>query len=245
MPAAWFRFYGELNDFVRPERRGRGSLHALRGLSSVKDAIEALGVPHSEVDLIVVNGTAVDVGHVPRDGDRIAVYPAFRSVDLGGVLRVGAPPPEPVRFVLDIHLRKLASLLRLAGFDAAVLAEDAEIARMGRRDRRVVLTRDRELLKRTEVRWGCWVRSADPPGQFAEIVRRFTLAAGARPFTRCLCCNVELRPVTKEAVLDRLPPRTRAEFDRFCLCEVCGRVYWRGSHYERLQTLLRRALGRD
>ncbi|MBI3050513.1 MAG: Mut7-C ubiquitin/RNAse domain-containing protein [Acidobacteria bacterium] len=244
MPAVWVRFYGELNDFMRPERRGRRFLHTLRGPSSVKDTIETLGVPHPEVDVIIVNGTAVDFGYLLRDGDRVAVYPAFRSVDLGGVLRVGEPLPDPVRFVLDIHLQKLASLLRLAGFDAVVLDEDAVIARAGGQDGRVVLTRDRELLKRNEVRWGYWVRSTDPPRQFLELVRRFALAPHARPFTRCLACNAPLRPVTKESVIDRLPPRTRAEFDDFHLCEACGRIYWRGSHYQRLVRFLEKSLQR-
>jgi hypothetical protein len=170
MSVIWFRFYGELNDFVRPERHGRRFLHRVRGSSSVKDTIEALDVPHPEVDVIIANGMAVDFTYPLRDGDRVAVYPAFRSVDLGELLRVGQPLPDPVQFVLDIHLRKLASLLRLAGFDAVVLEGDAEIARMGGRDGRVVLTRDRELLERNEVRWGYWVRSTDPPRQFLELV---------------------------------------------------------------------------
>lgn len=242
MAAVWFRFYGELNDFMRPERRAHRFAHPLRGPSSVKDTIESLGVPHPEVDVIVVNGQAVDFGYLLRDGDRVAVYPRFRAIDLGDVPRVGEPVPEPARFVLDIHLQKLASLLRLAGFDATVLDDDAAIARAGRREARVVLTRDLELLKRNEVRWGHWVRSTDPARQFGELVRRFDLARRARPFSRCLCCNDPLRPVAKDDVVDRLPPRTRAEFDEFHVCENCGRIYWRGSHYERLRRFLERSL---
>lgn len=243
MSAVWFRFYGELNDFLRPARRARRFAQPLRAPSSVKDTIESLGVPHPEVDVIVVNGQAVDFGYLLRDGDRVAVYPRFRSIDLGGLPRVGEPVPDPVRFVLDIHLQKLASLLRLAGFDATVPDEDAAIARAGRREARVVLTRDLELLKRNEVRWGYWVRSTDPARQFQELVRRFELARRARPFSRCLCCNEPLRPVAKDDVIDRLPPRTRAEFDRFHVCETCGRVYWRGSHYQRLSRFLEQSLG--
>ncbi|MBI2188458.1 MAG: Mut7-C ubiquitin/RNAse domain-containing protein [Acidobacteria bacterium] len=245
MTHVWFRFYGELNDFVRPDRRARRFVHVLRGPASVKDTIEAQGVPHPEVDLIVVNGQAVDFGYLLRDGDRVAVYPPFRSLDLGDVGRVGEPPPEPLRFVLDVHLQKLASLLRLAGFDAEVREDDADIARAGGRDRRVVLTRDLELLKRNEVRWGYWVRTTDPARQFLELVRRYDLAPAARPFTRCLCCNDPLRPAAKEDVIDRLPPRARAEFDEFHTCDSCGRVYWRGSHYQRLRRFLDQALRRE
>lgn len=240
----WFRFYGELNDFMRPERRARRFVHRLRGPASIKDTIEALGVPHPEVDVIVVNGHPVDFGYPLCDGDRVAVYPRFRSLDLGDLMRVGEPVPEPLRFVLDVHLRKLASLLRLAGFDAVMANEGAAIARIGSQDARVVLTRDLELLKRNEVRWGCWVRSTDPSRQFCELVRRFDLADRARPFSRCLRCNDPLRPVAKTDVIDRLPPRTRAEFDEFRMCDACGRVYWRGSHYERLREFLDQALRR-
>jgi uncharacterized protein with PIN domain len=237
-----FRFYGELNDFMRPERRSRRFTHRLRGPASIKDTIEALGVPHSEVDVIVVNGQAVDFGYRPRDGDRVAVYPRFRSLDLGDMPRVGEPVPEPLRFVLDVHLQKLASLLRLAGYDGEVRDEDAAIARMGSLEARVVLTRDRELLKRNEVRWGYWVRSTDPARQFLELLHRFDLARHARPFSRCLCCNDPLRRVGKDEVVERLPPRTRAEFDEFHVCDACGRIYWRGSHYQRLRQFLERSL---
>ncbi|MBM3821244.1 MAG: twitching motility protein PilT [Acidimicrobiia bacterium] len=238
----WLRFYGELNDFMRPERRGRGFGHQLRERASVKDTIEALGVPHPEVDVIIVNGQPVDFAYRPRDGDRIAVYPRFQSMDLGDLPRVGEPVPDPVRFVLDIHLQKLASLLRLAGFDAVVLDDDAAIAARGRADGRVVLTRDLELLKRSEVRWGYWVRHTDPARQFLELVRRFDLARGAQPFSRCLRCNEPLRAAARDEVLDRLPPRTRAAFDEFHVCDACGRTYWRGSHYQRLRQFLESTL---
>jgi uncharacterized protein len=243
MAAVSFRFYARLNDFVSIDRRGRRFEHLVRGRSSVKDAIEALGVPHPEVDLIVVNGNAVGFGYPLQDGDTVAVYPAFCSLDLGDLPRVGAAVPEPIRFVADIHLRKLASYLRLAGFDAIVLADDVELAEAAERDARVLLTRDRELLKRNAVHAGCYVRNTDPRAQFVELVERFALASRARPFTRCLCCNGVLRAVSAEAIADRLPPRTRAAFDQFHLCEVCGRAYWRGSHYARLETLLRQSLG--
>jgi uncharacterized protein with PIN domain len=193
--------------------------------------------------VIAVNGEAVTFGYLLREGDRVAVYPRFRAIDLGGVPRVGEPPPEPPRFVLDIHLRKLASLLRLAGFDAEVREDDVEIARMGGRETRVVLTRDLALLKRSEVRWGRWVRSTDPARQFIELARCFDLARAARPFTRCLACNGLLRPASRDEVIDRLPPRTRTEFDQFHQCGACGRVYWRGSHYQRLRRVLDLALG--
>ena len=160
-------------------------MHPLRGPASVKDAIEALGVPHPEVDVIVVNGQAADFSYRMQDGDDVAVYPAFHSVDITGLRRVGTDPPQPVRFVLDIHLRKLAALLRLAGFDARLLADDAEVAKVSAREGRVALTRDVGLLKRSIIEHGYWVRQTNPELQFVEVLQRFDLANRMDPFVRC------------------------------------------------------------
>ena len=182
---ARFRFYGPLNDFLPWQFRHNRFMHPLRGPASVKDAIEALGVPHPEVDVIVVNGQAADFSYRMQDGDDVAVYPAFHSVDITGLRRVGTDPPQPVRFVLDIHLRKLAALLRLAGFDARLLADDAEVAKVSAREGRVALTRDVGLLKRSIIEHGYWVRQTNPELQFVEVLQRFDLANRMDPFVRC------------------------------------------------------------
>jgi hypothetical protein len=236
-----FRFYAQLNDFLPVNRRGRRFTHVVGAPGSVKDTIEALGVPHPEVDVILVNGTAEDFTYRLRDGDDVAVYPMFRSIDLAGLRRAGADAPHPVRFALDVHLGKLASLLRLAGFDAVVVAEDVDLANTAARDARVALTRDVGLLKRNVVRHGYWVRHTDPESQLAEVLERFDLVDRMNPFTRCVRCNVAVVPVSAEAVSDRLPPRTRACFREFHTCPLCGRIYWQGSHYDRLRRLLERA----
>ncbi len=239
-----FRFYAQLNDFLPVNRRGRRFTHVLGALGSVKDTIEALGVPHPEVDVILVNGTAEEFTCRLRDGDDVAVYPEFRSIDLAGVRRAGADAPHPVRFALDVHLGKLASLLRLAGFDAVVVVEDADLANTAARDIRVALTRDVGLLKRNVVRHGYWVRHADPESQLAEVLERFDLVDRMQPFTRCVRCNGLLVAVNAEAISDRLLPRTRACFREFHTCPGCSRIYWQGSHYERLSRLLERVRGR-
>src|SRR5262245_49382964 len=233
MALVFFRFYAELNDFLTPEHRGRRFFHALREAAAVKDTIEALGVPHPEVELILVNGTPVPLSHLLRDGDDVAVYPAFAMLELEGLTRAAPPLPQPARFAIDAHLSKLAAWLRLAGFDATVDDDDAELAAMSARDERIVLTRDVALLKRGVVRHGYWVRSTDPAEQLAEVVQRFHLADRLQPFTRCTRCNTPLRAVDAESVADRLLPCTRAAFSDFRECPGCGRVYWRGSHYER------------
>lgn len=238
------RFYAQLNDFLPPRQRSRRFTHSVTGTSSVKDTIEALGVPHPEIDLVLVNGTAVDFTHRLHNGDRVSIYPVFRSLDLAGVRRVGADPPEPIRFVVDGHLGKLGSFLRLAGFDALILDDDAAVVTAAARDGRVVLTRDRDLLKRNAIRYGCYVRSIDPEAQLAEVFERFELANRVEPFTRCLRCNELVRSVAKADVADRVPPRSRARFEQFEVCPACNRVYWRGSHYEHLRCALQRAIRR-
>ena len=236
-----FRFYAQLNDFLPAGRRGARFSHVLHGPASVKDTIEATGIPHAEVDLILVNGHAEDFTYRLRDGDDVSVYPAFRSIDISGVRRAGADPPRPARFTLDVHLGKLASLLRLAGFDAVLLADDADVAMTAARDGRIVLTRDVGLLKRSVVRHGYWVRHTDPESQLAEVLERFGLVNQMEPFARCLRCNTLLVAVEAEAVADRLLPCTLAAFRQFRRCPGCNRVYWRGSHYDRLARIVERA----
>jgi uncharacterized protein len=235
-----FRFYGQLNDFLSAGRRGHRFIHVLRATTSVKDAIEGLGVPHPEVDVILIDGIAGGFESRLQGGEHVTVYPFFRTLDITGVPRVGTDPPRPVRFALDVHLGKLASLLRLAGFDAVVRTDDAELAESGAREERVVLTRDVDLLKRNVVRHGYWVRHTDPELQLAEVLERFDLMDLMEPFARCLRCNVTLVAADAGEVSDRLLPRTRAEFRHFRRCPACDRIYWQGSHYERLRRLLDR-----
>jgi uncharacterized protein with PIN domain len=246
MSRASFRFYAELNDFLPRARRGREFAHAFEGHPSVKDAVEALGVPHTEVDLILINGRSVDFRHPVRDGDRVSVYPVFESLDIQPVIRLR---PEPLRrpaFILDGHLGRLAAYLRLLGFDALYRNDygDAELARVSAAEERTVLTRDRGLLKRSIISRGYCVRSDSPVEQIREVVERFDLGRCAAPFRRCLSCNGCLHPVEKQAVLHRLPSGTRERFDEFYQCESCGKIYWRGSHYARLQSIVWKALGR-
>ena len=240
-----FRFYGQLNDFLPRQLRHGRFAHTLRGPASVKDVIEALGVPHPEVDVIVVNGQPTEFAYPMQDGDDVAVYPAFHRVDVTSLRRVGSDPPQPVRFALDIHLRKLATLLRLAGFDARLLTEDAEVAQVSAAEGRVALTWDVGLLKRSVIQHGHWIRQTDPERQFAEVLERFDLADRMDPFVRCMECNTLLVPVDAEAVADRLPPGTRECFSQFHRCPGCDRIYWQGSHYERLVRRLDRARSRS
>lgn len=243
--AVSFSFPGSLSDFFPPAERGRPISYAFRGTPSVKDAAEALGVPHVEVDAIVVNGSSVGFDHPLHDGDQIRVYPFDVPPESGSILHLQVLLPTPPTFVADVHLRRLARTLRLLGFDTRHGAEltDGDIVGIARDESRAVLTRDRQLLKHRALDYGYWVRSTDPETQVREVVRRFELAQHARPFTRCSACNGLLRSVDKGAVRDRIPPRTALWIDEYWECPGCRRLYWWGTHGGRLQTLVDSALG--
>lgn len=239
-----FRFYEELNDFLARERRKREFVCRCAESATVKHMIEALGVPHTEVELVLVNGESVGFDQLLREDDRVAVYPRFEALDITPLLRVREHPLRVTRFIADAHLGGLARLLRMAGFDTLYdnHFHDHEIVAIAIQEGRIVLTRDRELLKRREITHGCYVHALKPAEQLHEIARRMDLARGARPFTLCLHCNAPLRDLDKAMALPRVPPAVRERHERFSTCEVCQRVYWEGSHWRRMNALLRQAM---
>jgi uncharacterized protein with PIN domain/sulfur carrier protein ThiS len=244
MTTVAFRFYGPLNDFLPRLQRQATLVCAYQGRMNVKDAIESLGVPHPEVDLIVVNGMPVPFDYAVQPRDRVAVYPAFTHIGLPRELRLIPPLVEP-RFVADAHLGRLAAYLRLLGFDTAYRNDvaDEDLAERSANEDRVLLTRDLGVLKRGIVRRGYFLRATNPARQLVEVVRRYDLAPQARPFSRCLPCNAPLAPAPKTHVAPFVPPRSRDHFEAFSRCPACGRVYWQGSHYARMRRLVEAALG--
>ena len=237
------RVYGPLNDFLPARQRQSTSIRTLQGRTTVKDLIESLGVPHPEIDLIIVNGSSVPFDYIVEPGDRIAVFPRFVTIDISTVAGVRPSPPAVIRFVVDVHLGKLAKRLRLLGLDAAYRtgAHDDELADMARREERILLTRDQQLLKRRVVDYGFFVRSTRPHDQLVEVLRRFGPLA-LDPFSRCIRCNTELREVSKDVVDAALQPQTRAHYDQFHACAGCSRIYWKGSHWKRLTQAIDAAL---
>lgn len=246
MATATFRFHQELEAFLPRERRGRAFAADCARRATTKHMIEALGVPHTEVEAILVNGEASGFERILRDGDHVAVYARFVQQDAD---QGAAPLPhgtlrelsrERMRFVADSHLGGLARLLRMAGYDTLYDNgyHDDEVEALAREDGRIVLTRDRELLKRRAVAHGCFIHALDPGGQLRELFGRLDLARGARPFSLCLHCNMPLRAVDKASVAERLPASVRALHDSFTTCDACHRVYWKGSHYRRMADLL-------
>ena len=307
------RFYQELGDFLAPHRRGREFELTVHDGTTTKALVEHCGVPHGEVDLLLIDGESVDFACKLQDGQRVSVYPVFESFDISALTRVRPVPLQVVRFLVDANLGKLASLLRMCGLDATDAGmlyrtaggaeaslpgadqagrvggarsaddahvvdqvwcadrenaademarpdetgdaegdghsgravpsaraddEDARLVAAARREQRIILTRDRRLLERRAVTHGCYVRSQDPEQQLLFVLRRFDLAAAVRPFSRCMRCNEPLQPVAKAAVLHRLPPMVRVEQHSFSRCPRCARLYWPGSHWQRMRRRL-------
>jgi len=246
---ATFRFYAELNNFLAPARRGRAFAVECAQASTAKHMIEALGAPHTEVELILINGESAGFDRLLRDGDHVAVYPTFSSFDLAPAQRVRQSLPALIHFVADAHLGGLARLLRMAGFDTLYRNdfEDREIAEIAGRENRIVLTRDRDLLKHRVITHGCYIHALKPPQQFCEVTARLNLAWWQQPFTLCMLCNLPLRPVARDAVLASLPlsVRSNPNYVKFTTCDGCGRIYWEGSHWQRMTALFDRSARRQ
>ena len=240
MVSATFRFYDGLNDFLPRARRGTEFVALCARDATVKHMVEALGVPHTEVELLLVNGESSGFERLLEERDRVAVYPAFAVLDVEGLRQLRTRPAGRARFVADAHLGALARLLRMAGFDTLYdnAYRDDEIECIAREEERVLLTRDRELLKRRTVELGCYIHALEPSEQLRELFARLHLAGDVRAFTLCLHCNAPLRHVEKEEVLAQLPPRVSANHDEFTTCDTCHRVFWKGSHHARMRDLL-------
>jgi uncharacterized protein with PIN domain len=250
MPAratAQLRFYEELNDFLAPERRKRDIEVPIDRSRSVKDAIESLGVPHPEVDLILVDGESVGFEHLLRGGERVSVYPMFERLDVTPLTRLRPRALRDPRFIADVHLGKLARHLRMAGFDvlwASDWDEDFIVARAAG-DRRTILTRDKAMLRRSEVERGYFVRATESEEQLGEVLRALQLEARVAPFIRCRECNSLLEEVAKSEIEERLPPKVRGFYERFKRCPGCARIYWEGTHFARMREVMERSLTRS
>ena len=232
MTIARFQFYGPLGEFLPRLQRDVPFESSCARAASLKNAIEALGVPHTEVGLVTVNGEPATLQRMVRDSDLIEVRPREKE--------------EPDLFLADAHLGGLARFLRMLGYDTLFhdRLQDGEIRRLAGEERRIVLTRDRELLKCREIARGCYVRALKPEAQLCEIAGRYDLASAARPFTLCLHCNLALQPIDRSSLPGRVPEKILQLHASFVRCAGCDRVYWPGSHYDRMRAALGRALDR-
>ena len=233
------RFYAELNDFLLDSRKHKRFEIELNRRTSVKDLIESLGVPHTEVEIILANGRSVDFSYIVGKRDDLSVYPMFESVDVTPLLKLRKMPLRDTRFVLDCHLGRLARYLRQFGFDTLYRNDysDDELAEISASDHRILLTRDRSLLKRSIITHGYFIREFDPRKQLDEVVRRFDLRGQIIPFGRCTRCNGIVERVDKKTIEHRLEPKTRLYYEDFWQCSSCDQIYWEGSHVKHMIAL--------
>jgi uncharacterized protein with PIN domain len=234
------RFYEELNDFIAPALRKVEIIHDFSRKASVKDMIESFGVPHTEVELILINGVSVDFSTIVQDGDRISIYPTFECFDVTPLLRLRPKPLRLPKFVVDANLGRLARYLRLLGFDSLYHNDydDETVAKIASEKHRIVLTRDRTLLQRKIITHGYFVRAVTPKLQVKEVLKRFDLYRLVAPFTRCTRCNGKLEQTEKQEIEHRLEPLTKKHYDNFLICFECRRIYWQGSHYTHAKCLI-------
>lgn len=245
MPEAIFRFYEELNDFLPSQRRKRDFQVGFKGRESVKDMIEALGVPHTEVDLILVNGKSVDFGCIIRHKDRISVYPLFESLDIRDVTRLREIPLRQTRFIADINIRDIVKYMRALGLDVYYDSSlsPREIIRISKSKNRTILTKSRKLLKFKDVTHGVFIRPGTTVEQIRRVIDYLSLSEVIEPFSRCLRCNQPLVRVSKESILERIPPKAREFYDEYSYCKTCDKIYWKGTHYTKIKKVVDEILG--
>jgi hypothetical protein len=244
------RCYQELNDFLPQQRRYKTFDIESKKVRSVKDLIESIGIPHTEIDLIFVDGESVDFSYQVHHNDSINVYPVFEL--LPEKVRIELLPLKPTfrhcqpptlakpRFVLDVHLGRLAAYLRMLGFDTLYKndCDDPTLADLSALEQRILLTCDRLLLMRKQISYGYFVRSRQPHEQLIEVLSRYGLYKDIKPFTRCMHCNGNTRAVRKQDIATQLLPKTKKYYDEFYQCDSCKKVYWQGSHYLRMQDMI-------
>lgn len=244
MKKIYLRFYASLNQFFPAEKDGKIHTHYFKGRQSIKDRIESMGVPHTEIHLLLVNGSPVDFDYLVQEEDRISVYPPLSFLKLPDNFRLRPPYPGKPRFILDCHLGKLARYLRRFNFDTAYQNDyqDEEIVEKALAENRIIVTRDHGLLMRRRITYGFFIHNDDPKRQLQEIFHRYDLLRyydnEEEQAARCPECNTPLEAVDKQEIIHRLEPKTKKYFQEFQRCPNCDKIFWRGSHYKRTETFL-------
>ena len=235
-----FRCYAELNDFLPCERKQRNFALSLKTPVTVSEGIELLGIPLSEVDLVMVNSQPVERSHRLYQNDYVSIYPTFETFDISSLKTTQKQALRITRFILDAHLGKLARYLRMLGFDTLYKNDygDLEIVEIAKEQKRIILSRDKLLLKSPGVNHGYYVRATEKHNQLIKVVEKFELYSQFKSFTRCMTCNTVLQSKSKEAIGKLIDPDIYSCFDEFFFCPVCNKVFWKGSHFERMEGLV-------
>lgn len=243
---AKFRFYEELNDFLTIDKKKSWFSYDFMGNPTVKDAVESIGVPHTEIDLILVNSKSVTFSHRLQDGNMVSVYPVFESMDISNVTHLREKPLRKPKYILDVQLGKLAKYLRMLGFDTLFENnyDDSEIVKIAKAEKRTILTRNVSILKIKAVTHGYWIRSQKPIEQITEVLLRFDLYSNIKSLSRCIACNGIIKKTTIESVMHKLQPKTKRYYNEFYQCASCKKVYWKGSHYYKMKSFIEK-IARD
>lgn len=226
---ATFRFYDELNDFLPLDKKKVAFLHFFDGTPSLKDSIEAIGVPHVEVKSIQINGKPADLSYRLKNNDVVSVYPVLRQKE-----------GKEIKFILDVHLGKLAKYLRMCGFDTLYQNDydDKKIIEISLQENRIILTRDIGILKMKSVSQGYFIRDQNSQAQLTEVLNHFNLYHVINPFSRCIKCNGKLERIEKEKIVEQLQPLTKKYFNTFFRCTHCQSIFWEGSHFDRMSNFI-------
>jgi len=209
--------------------------------NSVKHWIEFFHVPHTEVGGVFVDGRSVDFSYKPQPADEIFVEALLGPVDVTKPTNLRALPYPAYRFIVDECVKNLAAKLRMIGCDVVSESRfnDRQIVEISAVEKRVILTRDRGLLKRKDAVWGRLIRNTDSEEQFKEVIHFFGLSQLPQALTTCLVCNGKITSVRKDEVLHLIGPKTRLYYDEFSRCDQCGKIYWEGSHYTKMKENLK------
>ena len=241
------RCFAELNDFLPSGNKQKPFGLTLKEPVTIGEVAVILGIPLSEIDLVTVNSTPVGRSYRPIENDYIAVYPTFETFDIGSLQTVQKKPLRITRFILDAHLGKLARYLRMLGFDSLYRNDytDREIIETARDEKRIILTRDKLLLRSPRVDHGYYVRAIEKHSQLFEVVKKFDLYSQFRTFSRCMTCNTALSPESRESfLLRRIDPAIYHYYKEFYYCPSCDKFFWRGSHFQRMEQYIRDIIDR-
>jgi len=240
------RFYAELNFFLPEKYRQVSFEHDLHEHDSIKQVIESIGIPHTEVDLITRNGSAIRFEYQVQNGDRFDIYPVFETFDISDLTLLRPSPLRETKFVLDTHLGKLSTYLRMCGFDSLYRNDfnDETLANISANENRILLTRDRGLLKRSIVTHGYLVKENLPKDQLLEVLKHFYLTGHLDPLTRCLKCNTQIKSIDKAEIENFINERTAIYYQDFWICPSCQQIYWQGSHYNKMLAFINSAIDR-
>jgi hypothetical protein len=231
------RCYEELNEFLPIKKRKVEFPHSVAVQTSVKDLIESFNIPHTQVQMIMVNGEQQDFSYNIHDNDRVSVYPFFHSFDINSVSKIHHQLPDTIRFLVDQHLGSLARYLRILGIDTAYNEDLSahELVEKANFEDRILITKNHSILKWNELKFGYFVYADDLASQLKELVLQFKLRDHIFLFSRCLECNTPLNPIEKGQIKHRLPPKVQEKHDSFSHCQHCDKIYWKGTHYQRMQ----------